>query len=156
MYRFHITVHVRPPEAIAGDLVELDGQPCRPLCMPPAAMATPFPVSFEEASESLAALPRLFIEPDGSFVWVADDAQRTWQVDGSLYDGGTQVSFVELKGTCPADSLDRLLSAFGWPDIALAFQLMRCGIYLGEEDFRRHAESGVGLLDCTREVGVVL
>jgi len=93
MYRFHITIHVRPPEAIEGDLVELDGQPCRPLCMPPTAIATPFPVSFEEASESLAALPRLFIE------------------------------------------------------------LVRCGIYLGEEDFRRHAESGVNLNRLRRNQG---
>jgi hypothetical protein len=136
MYRFHVTIHVRPPEATAGAPVELDGRVYRTLRMPPEGTATPFPVSFENAAEVLAALPRLFLEPDGSFVWVADDLHRTWQVDGHLYDRAGQLLFAELKGACPAEAFDRLLGALGWPRAALVFQLVRQGIYLDEVEFR--------------------
>ena len=105
--------------------------------------AAVFPVTFEQAEAALAALPRLFIEPDGSFVWVADDAQRLWQVDGNLYDRNGRLLYVEVKGSCPAAAFDRLLRAVGWPDVPLAFQLVREAVYLDEAGFRRYA--GIGM-----------
>src|SRR5688572_29128689 len=61
--------------------------------------------SFDAALAALALLPRLFIEPDGSFVWTGDAHGRPWQVDGNLIDRGDCLAYVELKGFCPEESL---------------------------------------------------
>jgi hypothetical protein len=102
-------------------------------------------VSFEHASALLGKLPRLFIEPDGSFVWrgTSDDGQE-WQLDGNLIDRGDVLDYVELKGTCPAERLDEVLAALGWPEQPLAFQLPRLGILLNEAEFRRQAATPEG------------
>jgi hypothetical protein len=104
-------------------------------------------VSFDEAAERLAGLPRLFIEPDGSFVWtgVTTDGEP-WQVDGNLTDQGDVLAYLELKGCCPSERLDDLLSALGWPEAKLAFQLTRRGMVVGESEFRKLAatEHGAG------------
>jgi hypothetical protein len=63
----------------------------------PAALAA----TFEETSEALSAIPRLFIEPDGSFVWTGEEAGQPWQVDGNLSDRCDSLAYVELKGRCP-------------------------------------------------------
>jgi hypothetical protein len=62
--------------------------------------------SFEQAVQKLEGLPRLFVEPDGSFVWTgAADALshsgHVWQLDGMLYDVGGRLNRVELRGSCP-------------------------------------------------------
>jgi hypothetical protein len=102
-------------------------------------------VSFENALASLETLPRLFIEPDGSFVWrgTTDDGQ-SWQVDGNLIDRGEVLDYAELKGTCPSERLDEMLGALGWPVCPLAFQLPRQGIVLSEAEFRRQAATPAG------------
>jgi hypothetical protein len=97
-----------------------------------------FARTFEEVSDSLAALPRMFVEPDGSFVWVASSGPA-WQLDGVLYDGAGRLWYVELKGRCPQEEFDRLLSALGWPQTAVVFQLVREAVELDEPAFRRHA-----------------
>ncbi len=99
-----------------------------------------FERSFEEVSAALAALERLYIEPDGSFVWVSSRQEAPWQVDGMLYDHQNRVRLVDLKGTCPADQFDRLLTTLGWPATPLMFQLTRQAIWLGEAEFRRFAQ----------------
>jgi hypothetical protein len=106
----------------------------------------PLAVSFDATTASLAALPRMFIEPDGSFVWVGTRPEgELWQVDGNLIDRGEVLAYVELKGCCPVERFDEFLRALGWPEAPLAFQLPRRGIYLAEDEFRRLAatESGV-------------
>jgi hypothetical protein len=144
VYAFDARIQTRPAEATEGECVKLRGVAYRPLVVRPAMLAAAvFPVTFEQAEAALAALPRLFIEPDGSFVWVADDAQRSWQVDGNLYDRNDRLSYVEAKGSCPAAAFDRLLRAVGWPDVPLVFQLVREAVYLDEADFRRYAGSGI-------------
>ncbi len=45
----------------------------------------------------LADLPRMFIEPDGSFVWVGQDEAENWQLDGVIYDRHDRVIHVQ----CP-------------------------------------------------------
>ncbi len=107
--------------------------------------ATPLAVSFDEATAKLGALPRLFIEPDGSFVWRGTtDAGQTWQIDGNLIDRGDVLDYVELKGTCPAERLDDVLLALGWPEAPVAFQLPRLGQFLTEGAFRRQAATPAG------------
>jgi hypothetical protein len=105
----------------------------------------PLTVSFEKAFAALAQLPRLFIEPDGSFVWRGtDDAGEAWQVDGNLIDRGDALAYVELKGTCPSERMDEILRALGWPETPLAFQLPRAGLVLTEAEFRRQAATPAG------------
>jgi hypothetical protein len=99
----------------------------------------PMPVSFEQAADRLQELPRMFFEPDGSFVWVGDEQGQRWQVDGQLTDRDGRLLFVELKGDCPANQFDQLLAAFGWPATPLIFQLTRHAVFVDEADFRYFA-----------------
>ena len=75
-----------------------------------------FRVSFEDAQARMVALPRLFFEPDGSFVWVSHDGPSSWQVDGVLSDAGDFVRTVEIKGTCPRACLKRLIGSIRTSD----------------------------------------
>jgi hypothetical protein len=83
----------------------------------------------------------MFFEPDGSFVWTSPSNEPAWQVDGNLFDRNGRVLFVDLKGSCPGDQFDRLLSALGWPATPLVFQLVREAVFLDEAEFRRYAAS---------------
>jgi hypothetical protein len=140
MYRFQAVIHARP-KATASDPPEpVDGHVCQPLRVHPEMLQVPLPVSFEQAAIELAALPRMFVEPDGSLVWVGADGDETWQVDGVLYDRNGRLLYVELKGSCPRNEFDRLLRTFGWPKTPLMFQLVDKAVYLIESDFRRWAE----------------
>jgi hypothetical protein len=101
--------------------------------------------TFDEALAQLSLFPRMFIEPDGSFVWRGSDEDGgEWQVDGNLIDRGDVLAYVELKGCCPAERFDELISAVGWPQQPLAFQLPRRGVVLDETEFRRLAATEAG------------
>ena len=90
--------------------------------------------------------PRLFIEPDGSFVWTGEEAGQSWQVDGNLIDRGDFLAYVELKGRCPEEQFDELLTASGWPQSPLEFQLPRRGVTLNEAEFRALATCDAGAI----------
>ena len=139
MYRFHASVHARPPAVVPGSSIELRGTTLATLRVAQSD-ALPFEVTFEQVEQRLSALPRMFLEPDGSFVWVGPSEDR-WQVDGNLSDDGVRLRYAELKGTCPATALDKLLDAMGWPRTSLMFQLVHLGVFLAEEEFRRFAET---------------
>jgi hypothetical protein len=114
MLRFHILIHGSSPSG-----------------------PSPLPVTFDAAYAALAELPRMFIEPDGSFVWTgAADDRSAWQVDGNLIDQGATLAYVELKGACPEERFDTLLKALGWPAQPLLFQLPSEGVLLDEPAFR--------------------
>ncbi|MFO0914583.1 MAG: hypothetical protein U0795_16615 [Pirellulales bacterium] len=100
-------------------------------CLPPSAVA--FTRSFEEVCESLAELPRMFVEPDGSFVWRTPSGQ----LDGQLHDGPCGLAHIELKGSISLDDWRRWLACVGWPDQSLAVQLARDGIFISESEFAR-------------------
>jgi hypothetical protein len=95
--------------------------------------------SFEDVATDLARFERMYIEPDGSFVWVSGRSEPSWQVDGNLYDHQERVRFVEVKGSCPREQFDQFLVAFGWPRTQLIFQLVRAAVFLDEAEFRRWA-----------------
>lgn len=102
-------------------------------------------VRFDSALEKLSRLVRLFIEPDGSFVWRRTEADGTaWQVDGNLVDRGDVLACVGLKGHCPERQFDEVLGALGWPEAELSFELPRQGVVLDEAEFRRQAASADG------------
>ena len=139
MLSFHTSVHARSPTVSDSSEITLSGQAVRTLLVPPEALATPFAVSFEEAGAALSNLERLFFEPDGSFVWASPRDGAHWQIDGNLFDRAGWLLFVDLKGSCPGDQLDRLLSAFGWPATPVMFQLVREAVFLDNAEFRRVA-----------------
>lgn len=96
------------------------------------------PVTFEAALLALEQLPRMFAEPDGSFVWTSPPgADSHWQVDGNLVDGGERLYYAELKGSCPPDALDQLLACLSDGSTALAFEAVEQGVVLSEEELRR-------------------
>lgn len=105
----------------------------------------PLVASFDAAMVNLAVLPRMFIEPDGSFVWRGTTWEgEAWQVDGNLIDRGDVLAYVELKGCCPVERLDEILRALGWPKSPLAFQLTQGGVTLEEAEFRGLAATTTG------------
>jgi len=105
----------------------------------------PLAVTFDDAAAALAVLPRMFLEPDGSFVWRGQDGGGgAWQLDGNLIDRGKVLDRVELKGICPPERLDEVLAALGWPQSSVAFQLPRRGVFLTEAAFRRQAATPEG------------
>jgi hypothetical protein len=110
-----------------------------------AGEQAPLAVGFEVARERLEVLPRMFIEPDGSFVWTGMTKEdEAWQVDGNLIDRGDVLAYVELKGGCPSERLDALLRALSWPEAKVVFQLVRTGVVVEEGEFRRVAETEEG------------
>jgi hypothetical protein len=136
----HLVIQARPENVPPGPRRELDGVAIATLAPSPVDLAQPFGVSFEQAAEALEQLPRLSLEPDGSFFWVGHDARGPWQLDGLLFDRDERLMTVELKGTCPAAALDRMLTTLGWPDTPVLLQMVQQSIYVGEEDFRRWAK----------------
>lgn len=137
-YRFFISLHARPEGLPVPPPADEGANESQSLPLSPTQLTRPLGVSFEEACEALSRLPRMFCEPDGSFVWRSAEGPP-WQVDGVLYDAGPQLMYVELKGSCPAGEFDRLLSAFGHQRVPLVFQMLREGIVLGETAFRDRA-----------------
>lgn len=135
---FHITLHVRPADAVETT-ASVQGETLPAVAVRQAALAAPFSLSFEQVSDRLAALPRMFLEPDGSFVWVSSGPNGAWQLDGVLYDRDGRVLHVEVKGSCPEAEFDRLLAALGWPETPVLVQLTREAVFLGLDAFRRLA-----------------
>ena len=139
LYAFDVTVHARPAEARpAGRHVDAWGE--WPLLdVPRAALAAPLAADFEATLARLAALERLYVEPDGAFVWTSPREGLSWQVDGNAVERESRVQLVDLRGSCPAPEFDRLLAALGWPGQPLMFLLLRSAVFLDEATFRRHA-----------------
>ncbi len=139
MLSFHATLHARPDSAIERGPIDVGGRMLATLAVPADAVAASFAIDFESASAALARLERMFVEPDGSFVWVASSGTPVWQVDGQLFDRAGRLLFVDLKGSCPAERLDELLSAVGWPATPVMFQLARQAVFVSNQEFRRFA-----------------
>ena len=136
---FHASIHAR------SENVKPSGEPLgsatdiEKLSVSPEDLQKTFPVSFEDAEAALANIARMFVEPDGSFVWRSEESNGL-QLDGGLYDNGEYLTFVELAGKCTEPMLDSVLSAFGWPKAQLMFQLRDSAVFLSDECFRRWAK----------------
>jgi hypothetical protein len=146
MLAFHVTVHAKGGGVTPGPVVELTGQAgvkltVTTLAMSAEELAQPFDISFEEAAERLARLERMFVEPDGSFVWVSSADEPRWQVDGNLFDRNGRLLLVDLKGTCDERQFDALLTALGWPETPLVFELVREAMFVDEATFRQYARN---------------
>jgi hypothetical protein len=144
LYAFEITLQARPAEAVPGPVVADAWGTWPTILVPKESLAAPMAVGFDDAIARLGAVERLYAEPDGSFVWACSrdalaSADRRWQVDGNAYERDGRVLLVDLKGSCPPEEFDRLLVAFGWPEQAVMFQLVRAATFLDEPTYRRHA-----------------
>lgn len=98
------------------------------------AAAQPLPVSFETAEAGLAALDRLYFEPDGSFLWVGGQPEA-WQIDGMLYDAAGSLQYVDLRGHCPLPQWRRLISALVPPGSPLAVVRLNDGALQNLQQF---------------------
>lgn len=113
----------------------------------PAVESSSMDCSFEQVVDRLACLPRMFVEPDGSFVWRGSSdsnaASQTltptgchlasWQLDGMLYDRAGRVLRVELQGTCPRSAWLQLLERLQPPQELVAY-LVEYGCFVLASD----------------------
>ena len=141
LFRFNATLHALPTGVQPGEEILLRQMALPTLKPTGAELYTPFNCTFEETAAVLEQQPRVFFEPDGSFVWgEGADAER-WQIDGHLFDRGGRLLYVHLKGTCPAEVFDHLLASVSWPETPVMLQLQLEGYVLNEPTFRRFAAS---------------
>lgn len=141
LYSFHVTIHARPPQTKLGAVHTLRGHALQSLAVAPSELDRGFARSFEEVQSALSPLPRMFFEPDGSFVWKIADGETPRQLDGLLYDRDGRVRFVELKGTCREEDFELFIAALGTSSAGCVFQLAREAILLDEPTFRRYASA---------------
>ncbi|PQO47607.1 hypothetical protein [Blastopirellula marina] len=106
-----------------------------PISLHPDPASGLFPISFEQVEAVWSEWPRMFFEPDGSFVWVADD--QSWQLDGVVYDRDDHVLRVDLTGVYQTAPLEQLFRTLGWPEANLRVELVRDGQFLEVADFLR-------------------
>jgi hypothetical protein len=131
-------LHCRPATVADGDRIRIDRLELATVRLSPQQQSEPFSISFETATQRLADLPRMFLEPDGSFVWVsADGAEPAWQLDGVLNDRACRVISVEIKGTCSRRPFEQMLSIFDWPATPLLIQLVQTAVFLEVAEFFR-------------------
>ncbi len=152
MYEFQVSIHAWPPDRPSQVPVALHGVNYKRLEIDPRQLHRRLPATFEHAMDCLARLPRMFVEPDGAFVWVSGQggqAESSWQVDGYLYDLDERLFRIDLAGKCPADQFERLLTCFGWrrddpatggEETRFVFQLKQQALFLDEQEFRRYAQ----------------
>lgn len=143
LYAFDVTLHGLPavadePGPSLATHEEL-GVSWPTVAVPRGWLSAPMAVDFDVAMDSLGRIDRMYAEPDGSLVWTSPGAGVRWQVDGNAYEKDGRVLHVDLRGSCPAEAFDRLLACFGWPQQRVVVQLVRPGVFLAEETFRRHA-----------------
>lgn len=139
LYAFDATLHRLPDEPVAGPL-HADAWGTWPtLAVEHAQTVVPLRTGFDDAFMRLGGIERMFVEPDGSFVWTSPREGLSWQIDGNAFEKDGRVLLVDLKGSCPPAAFDKLLAAFGWPDEAVMVQLVKPAVFLDEATFRRHA-----------------
>ena len=143
MYAFECSLHALPDSSAfesGKPLTDSCGQ-WPTLLIAQDQLNSPLPIGFDDVLNQLGSLPRLYAEPDGSFVWTSTHDHARWQVNGNLYERNDRVLFVELKGSCPASEYDQLLACFLPDKKACVVQLTRPAVFVTAEVFRSHAEA---------------
>lgn len=136
MQPFHIVIRALPIGELPTHPMTLAGRAVTALIVPADQQATPLGVSFEQAAEMLETFPRMFLEPDGSFVWVSSsEEEAAWQVDGNLYDRDESLIAIDLKGTCGQMHFAQLLDVFRADGHELMIELVRNAVFVRESDF---------------------
>ena len=141
MYAFECSLHALPDRdasASGEPLTDSYGQ-WLTLLIAQDQLSTPLPIGFDDVLKQLGNLPRLYADPDGSFVWTSPQENTRWQVNGNLYERNDRVLFVEIKGSCPAAEFDQLLAYFLQDEKACVVQLTRPAVFVTAKVFRDHA-----------------
>lgn len=138
-YSFYTTIHSRPGDIHSNGTRSLRELDVTTLGVPSGELGLGFDRTFEEVGHALNRFNRLYFEPDGSFVWASSADEAKWQLDGVLFDREGRVLYLDLKGSCPPETFDRLLTVLGWPSTRVMFQLQREAVFLDEAEFRRYA-----------------
>ncbi len=90
----------------------------------------PLQMSWEDAFEQLSRLPRMYIEPDGSFLWTGETAMQphssphAWQLEGTIYDDGRAIQYVDILARCPLSTWEIFLDAIGETFDSVTLQLL--------------------------------
>ncbi len=134
----HVLMQAWPQRFLETVCTTPDGEQRTGLPIETSDLSDCLSVFFDDVLEQLQQWPRMFAEPDGSWVWVAEDASNGWQLDGQLHDGPTGLLAMEVKGHAPVACWEALLRTLAWPDRRILFQLIREGIYLDEQEFSAH------------------
>ena len=102
----------------------------------PGLATQSFAFDYDTLQSKLSEVARLYIEPDGSFVWVSsEDASR--RISGQITDDGERVLYLELRGKCRWNDLSTVvLKKLDWPETSLAFQLLPESLLVEEQQFR--------------------
>jgi hypothetical protein len=150
LHQVRISLHPCPTDATIGPNRELRGLELATLVIPHEAMRQTFSISFEECYDQLERLPRMFIEPDGSFVWPIDSnnnakandiesshPQSQW--DGQLFDRNGKLLYLDAVGSGPRESFEEILKILGWPATPVMIQLSREAVFLELDEFYRYA-----------------
>ncbi len=136
MQPFHVVVRSLPLAELPKATISIGTKAIDALTVPQTLQATPLDVTFEAAYDELEALPRMYIEPDGSFVWVSiETAEQSWQVDGNLYDRDGSLVAIDLKGTCDREHLTELFNVFRAESRSLMIELVAAAVFVHEADF---------------------
>jgi len=101
----------------------------------PSLETQSFKLTYEAFAETLSQVPRLFLEPDGSFVWVSNE-DPSHRISGQITDDGSRVLYLELRGRCCWEELAVVVKILGWPEVRLAFQLLPEAMLVKEIQFR--------------------
>jgi hypothetical protein len=131
---YHVSWH-RAPAILEPGLVwqgPLD-RPLPTVQVASAALFTPWDISFEAAIAALEAIPQMFCEWDGAWVW---HPARGRQVEGVNFDRVGRLAYVELKGNCLGGDIDLLAAALNPSAHLLLVQLPREGVVLPWQDWR--------------------
>ncbi len=138
MRRFHVVIRALPSNEPTTAEVQIGKNTIETLSAQPMQQTGRLNVTFETAYNALESLPRMYIELDGSFVWVSTDStELKWQVDGNLYDRDGSLISIDLKGTCDRENLARLLDIFRVEKQRLMVELVTSAVFVHEAEFLR-------------------
>jgi len=124
---FHITLHAAPQALPSQGTLYFQERDWPSVTINAADLVVPFAISFEEACDNLGKLQRMYVEPDGSFVWRGTTSEQSWQIDGNLYDRQGRVLYCEMKGACFAEVFRQFLAALLLRGDGVVIQEMRSG-----------------------------
>ena len=137
MITIHASLHPRPAQLPPAGEVAIHGRRVVHWAFDAAAAQNSWEVTFDGALEQLEKVPRLYAEPDGSWLLVSAVGESPrWQMEGNLYDGGSRLAYCDLKGSCPVTTWEQLLACFGWPHQPLLLQLTHAAVFVDEADYR--------------------
>ncbi len=150
MLKFNANVFAKPKSTQVGQAVTLRGESLQTLIHevggPPRFLAT-LPNSFEAIQQQLLETTHCDCEPDGFFLITGHEGDAFWRLNGHMHEYQPEgvpeplMHRIELNGECPESVLDLVLSAIGWPEQTLVFELVHEGVSLEEAALRTYAAS---------------